>query len=519
MDFDRLIAQLPEKKAAIRTLERGKAVRRPYAALAGDVARVKAQLLAWGVRPRNRVGIYAPNSYDGLVHDLALIEIGAISVPFTDDFAGSVNEELLDRYDIALLLISRNHARLFPQRPAHVAFMDGDNAAVSALERAAADDADLEDQFSLVFSSGSAGGLKGLVISRKGAASTLPPIVEAIGIRDDDRLLMFLPMSNFQQRNMCYAALWRDIDIIITDYTQLFNAMRLLQPTVLIAPPVLYQMVYADFEKQSAVRRALRTGVGRLLSLVPGPDRRLALARRLLRPLHDQFGGRMRVLVTGMAPIRRNVSAFFRNMQLPLCESYGMVESGSLTFRPAHSRKDGSVGRTLPGVELHFAPDGEIIVQRDNPLTLRYFQCAGGENERTFVGEKKVATGDIGRMDVDGDVFLLGRKKELIVTPGGYKVHPEIIEQEVNRSPDVAHSVIFLKQGANFLTCVIDLCPPDDDAARARVKKHIEGLSSTRKAAQFVEVIFAGEAFSRENGLLRPNLKIDRRAIEARYGR
>ena len=69
-----------------------------------------------------RVGIYAPNSYAWLVHDLALIELGAISVPFTDDFAGKVNQELLDKYNIALLLISKNHARLFPQKPAHVAF-------------------------------------------------------------------------------------------------------------------------------------------------------------------------------------------------------------------------------------------------------------------------------------------------------------------------------------------------------------------------------------------------------------
>ncbi len=518
MDFDRLIAELPRKRAAVYMLERGKVVRQSHAGLADDIARVQTRLHGWGVKAGSRVGIYAPNSYQWLVHDLALVAIGAISVPFTDDFAGKVNAELLDRYDIALLLISKNHAGLFAQRPAHVALIDGENGQVRALERPPSGDADLDDQFSLVFSSGSAGGLKGLVISRKGVADTLPPIVEAIGIRDDDRLLLFLPMSNFQQRNMCYAALWRDIDIIITDYTQMFNAMRVLQPTVLIAPPVLYQMAYTDFEKRPPVQRALLKALGRVLSLVPGADARLALARKLLKPVHDQFGGRMRVLVTGMAPIRRNIGAFFKIMQLPLCESYGMVESGSLTFRPAGSRKYGSVGRLLRGVELSFEPDGEIIVHRENPLSLRYFQCAAGENERTFVGDKRVATGDIGRLDGDGDLFLMGRKKELIVTPGGYKVHPEIIEQEINNCLGVAHSVIFLKAGANQLTCVIDLDIPADEEAQARVRKHVEGLSTIRRAAQFVEILFANEPFSRDNGLLRPNLKIDRRAVEARYG-
>lgn len=523
MNFDTLVAELPAKKAAVYTYERGKTVRHPHAAIASDIAHTRAQLESWGVTPGMRVGIYAPSSYAWLVHDLALIAIGAISVPFTDDFAGQIDQALLDRYDIALLLISRNQARLFVERPAHVAFLDGDNGAVRVLARAPKTDtdltdADLADQLSLVFSSGSAGGLKGLVISRKGVVDTVDAIVEATGAAPGDKLLLFLPMSNFQQRNMCYAALWADFDIIITDFTQLFSAMQALAPTMLIGPPVLYQMVHADFEKRPVWQRRLCLLLGKFLSAVPGGALRLALARGLLKPFHDQFGGHMRLLITGMAPIRGDIGAFFRTMQLPLCESYGMVEAGALTFRPAASRKYGSVGHPLRGVNLLLEPDGEIIVQRDSPLTLRYFQCADGENERTFIGGGKIATGDIGMLDKDGDLFLLGRKKELIVTAGGYKVHPELIEREITNSEDIAHAVIYLRKGANHLTCVIDLNPPGGEEAMARVRKHVGALQSTRKAAQFVEIIFADQGFSRDNGMLRPNLKIDRRAVTARYG-
>jgi long-subunit acyl-CoA synthetase (AMP-forming) len=518
MDFDRLIAELPGKKAAVYIYEQGKTACHPHAAVADDIARVVARFESWGVRAGMRVGIYAPNSYAWLVHDLALIRIGAISVPFTDDFADQMGPALLDRYDIALLLISTGQAHLFPERPAHVAFLDGDNGAVRALARPPAADPDLADQLSLVFSSGSAGGLKGLVVSRKGLNATLPPITEAIDAHRSDRLLLFMPMSNFQQRTMYYAALWVGFDIIITDFTQLFNAMRALRPTMLIAPPVLYQMIHAEFERRPRRQRYLWPLLGRLVSAVPGDALRLALARRLLKPFHDQFGGHMRLLITGMAPIRQNIGAFFRAMQLPLCESYGMMEAGSLTFRPPRSRKYNSVGRPLRGVTLFVEPDGEIIVHRQNPLTLRYFQCAAGENERTFIGEDRVATGDVGRLDKDGDLFLLGRKKELIVTAGGYKVHPEMIENEIADSADVAHAVVFLKQGANHLTCVVDLDPPGGEEAMARVRRHIGTLQSTRKAAQFVEVVFASESFSHGNGMLRPNLKIDRRAVVARYG-
>jgi long-subunit acyl-CoA synthetase (AMP-forming) len=513
-----LIAGLPAKKGAVYTFERGKTVKHPHAALADDVVRVRQALESWGVGPGMRVGIYAPNSYHWLVHDLALIAIGAISVPFTDDFAGAINEELLKRYEIALLLISKSSVRLFPQKPPHVAFLDADNDAVRVAERNPPRDGDEADHHSLAFSSGSAGGLKGLVISRKGVEKTLPPIMEAIGATQGDCMMLFLPMSNFQQRNMCYAALWYDFDIVITDYTQLFAAMPALNPTVLIAPPVLYQMIHADFEKLPAWKRSLMMTAGAAAAMIPFPALRLAAARVIFRDFHKQFGNRMRLLVTGMAPIRQDIGLFFERIQLPLCESYGMVEAGSLTYRAPDSRKYGSVGKLLDGVELTFADDGEIIVQRDSPLTLRYFESAPGENERTFVGNGRVATGDIGKLDDEGNLFLLGRKKELIITSGGQKIHPGVIEQELNACADVAHSVVFLKPHAAHLTCIVALNDPADQDAKPRVKKFADGLKSTKKAAQFVEVVFADKPFTAENGMLRPNLKIDRKRIVAQYG-
>jgi long-chain acyl-CoA synthetase len=516
MDFRSLVAALPGKKASIYTFERGKSVRHSHAALHADVVDARTRLRNWGVTGGMRVGIYAPNSYQWLVHDLALIELGAISVPFTDDFAGKVNQGLLDKYNIALLLLSRKDAKLFAPQPTHVAFLDADNDNVRVQERATSGDADEADQHSLVFSSGSAGGLKGLVISRKGIEATLPPIIEALDIRPKDRLMLFLPMSNFQQRNLCYSALWYDFDIIITDYTQLFAAMPALNPTVLIAPPVLYQMIFSEYEKYPGWKKMLWMALGAVLTTLPSPLRQ-GLARTLFQDFYKQFGSSMRMLVTGMAPIRRNIGKFFERMQLPLCESYGMVEAGSITYRPAGSREYGSVGKLLKGVSLSFEPDGEIIVNRQTPMTLRYFQCAEGENERTFLGPTRVATGDMGKLDADGNLFLLGRKKELLITPGGLKVHPETIEQELNNCPDVAHSVICLKPHATHLSCVVDLVAPGGADAQARVKKFVNSLPSAKKAAQFVEVVFTDAPFSLENGMLRPNMKIDRKAIMARY--
>jgi long-subunit acyl-CoA synthetase (AMP-forming) len=517
MEFRSLIASLPGKKSAIYTFERGKSSRHSFSDLHGDVTRASERLRAWGVKAGMRVGIYAPNSYHWLVYDLALVDLKAISVPFTDDFAGKVNQALLDRYNIALLLIAKKDARLFPQKPAHVAFLDAENDGIRVLDLPASNDPDTADQHSLVFSSGSAGGLKGLVISRCGVETTLPPVFEALAPHRGDRMMLFLPMSNFQQRNMCYSALWYDHDLIITDYTQLFAAMAALDPTILIAPPVLYQMLHAEYEKYPSWKKSLWSVLSSLLSLLPSATLRQELARILFWDFYKQFGKRIRLLVTGMAPIRRTMGRFFDRLQLPLSESYGMVEAGSLTYRAPGSKEFGSVGKLLTGVNASFASDGEIIISRDNPLTLRYFQCADGENERTFVGPGRIATGDLGRVDANGNLYLLGRKKELLVTPGGLKVHPEVIEQELNNCPDVSHSVFFLRPGAAHLTCVIDLVAPSNEGARERAAKFANSLPSARKASQFVEVIFADEPFTTANGMLRPNMKIDRKAVGAYY--
>ena len=511
MDFGALLAGLPDRKRSAYVFDKGKVFKHSFSELAKDVARAADNLRRWGIGPGNRVGLYAPNSYSWLVHDLAIIKIGAVSVPFTEDFTGKIDRALLDKYQVSLLLTSKH--RMPGSRQPYMAYIDAENNPdVSAIPRLS--DCDPDD-LTMAFSSGSAGGLKGLQISRSGVEATLPPILEVIGTRNDDRLLLFMPMSNFQQRTMCYAAIWYDFDIIITDYVQLMAAIKALEPTILIAPPMYFQMIYARFGNFPALKRALWTASGKLVSVLPIPALRRALASSLFAEFYQQFGGRMRVLITGMAPIKHEVAKFFDLMQLPLCESYGLVETGSLTYRPADCKKYGSVGKPLRGINLHFSEDGEVIVERENSLTRRYFQSADGENERTFLSNNRVATGDIGRLDSDGYLYLLGRKKELIITPGGYKIHPEIVERELADCPDIAQAAVFLKPGATTLTCVASLNQPGEEA-RSRTRQFVKNMKTT-KLSQIGEVIFADAPFSAENGMLRPNLKLDRRAIAAKF--
>ena len=210
---------------SVQTLHGGQIVEHSYPELARDVGAALDALRQWGVVAGMRVGIYAQNCYEWLVFDLALIELDAVVVPFTRDFAGAVNEALFHKYRLSLVLISKEMAGQVAPRPPFLAFIDDDNPHVRArvVNTGALDDPDV---LSLVFSSGSAGGIKGIVISRKGVQACIGPIMEAVGLKSSDKFLLFLPMSNFQQRLLCYAALWNDASIAIVEHTRLFDGLR-----------------------------------------------------------------------------------------------------------------------------------------------------------------------------------------------------------------------------------------------------------------------------------------------------
>ena len=172
MELGTLVASLPTKRGAVHCLERGREIRISFAQLHADVMRAIENLRRWGVAPGTRVGIYAPNSCHWMVYDLALVELGAVSVPFTADFAGKIDRDLIDKYQLTLLLVAQASTPM-PERAPYIAVMDGENENVAAIPRPViAEDAGL---LTLAFSSGSAGGLKGLAISREGVEATLPP--------------------------------------------------------------------------------------------------------------------------------------------------------------------------------------------------------------------------------------------------------------------------------------------------------------------------------------------------------
>lgn len=520
MDLRRLTTHISEQKHqnVIIAYENGKVVRRSHQTFHEDVMAACSRLTSWGVCPGMRVGIWACNCYQWIVYDAALLHLRALSVAFTEDFAVMSVEQLIEKYSLSLLLVAASDsARKAGKYSDAIAFLDAEVDGIKAIEQGLLElDVDF-DKTGLVFSSGSSGKLKGLTLSRQGIEASVDAFTKVADPRPDDCLLLFLPISNFQQRLMYYSALWYGFDLIVTDPSRLFRALKDLSPTVLIAPPMLYDGFETKFMNLPRWKRTVAKAIGSILRRLPSRTVRQKLAGIIFKEAYDTLGGKMRFMVTGMAPVKRSTLELFALMQLPLFETYGMTEFGGIALNFPGANKLGSVGLPLPGVRVELAPDGEIIAVRAHRIALGYFECAEGEQEGTFLGPGKVATGDIGWVDDEGYLHLTGRKKEMIVTSGGAKIHPEIPESEIDACPDVARSVVFADPAAPSLVAVVLPKDPQDAAAKARIQQFVDDIGDRRPSIMVGKVIFIDVPFSRENGLLRPNLKLDRKKIAQQF--
>lgn len=519
MDLRKLTSQISQRtyQNKILTFEKGQVIKRTHQTVLTDVMTACDKLRNWGVKPGMRVGIWACNCYHWIIYDVALLELRALSVAFTDDFANRSADDLIDKYSLSLLLVPESEkAHKNARQSGAIAFLEGENANISAIPREQPPTDWNFETTGMVFSSGSSGKLKGLVLSRQGIEASVDAFTKVADPRPDDCLLLFLPISNFQQRLMYYSALWYGFDLIVTDPTRLFRALKDLHPTILIAPPMLYEAFETRFFNLAAWKRWAARTLGSIARKLPSESMREKLARRIFKDAFEALGGKMRFMVTGMAPIKRSTLELFRLMQLPLFETYGMTEFGGIALNAPGANRLGSVGRLLPGVRVELAPDNEVLAIRDHRIASTYFEAADGEAEQTFIGPDRVATGDIGKFDKDGYLFLIGRKKEMIIGPGGTKIHPEIPESAIDACPDVARSVVFANENSTALIAIVLPKNPHDESAKVRIQQFVDEINPQLSIA-IDNIIFSDLSFSRENGFLRPNLKLDRKKVAQHF--
>ncbi|KVN56782.1 AMP-binding protein [Burkholderia sp. BCCIQ04A] len=493
MTFDDLVARLRGSSHTLTFVDdKGAETVRTFHDLFEDVLATVERGKAIGLVPGARVGIAAPNGYPWMVWDLACIELGCVSVAFPNDGLPDTCGALIERYRLSALAVDARWLDAAETIGGRIVDIDpaGRGDSHTRIEPVRVEHA--PDTHSLVFSSGTTGRTKGLVMSRGGTAHLLGLYGDAFGVAPGERFLTFLPFANYQQRMTYYFCLYHGIDLVSVPFHGLFPGLKRHRPTFVIAPPVLYETLHT----------LARAAAG------PGSD-----ASTLAERLSALTGGNIRYMVTGMAPIKRAALDFFWDCGIELYEAFGITEAGMVAWnKPGHVRV-GTVGQPAEPGSVSLLEDGEVVVTRNALLSLGYFDAPEEDSRATFIAPNAVATGDIAEFDGDGFLRVVGRKKDAIITSNGEKFHPEPIEALLYRDPRVDVAVVMAGPQAG-LSVVIATRRPDDPEVTDALRELVRAVNGTLPAQrQLVKVIFTDRAFDVESGLRTRNLKLNRRAI------
>jgi len=488
MNFDELTSRYAGTSTAsvisIDTAGRRTAV--SHAELAVLVSQRVDALRAAGVLPGHVIGIRARNSIDWVIWDLAAVEIGAVLQAFPDELqlsTVSTVDSVLAEHGLALLVADGMEAA------GHLSALAPDERVAGHAVAASARRVEIDGLHSMVYSSGTSGKLKGLRISRKGTEYVIGRFMACFPVGRGDSHLIFLPLANYQQRLSVYCCLWTGADIVFAPYQRVFAAIKAERPTFLIGPPVFYDTLLQLFSK---------TGGG--------------------QPLSEFLGGRMHFMITGMAPIRRSTVDAFRAAGVELLEAYGMTESGMIAWNTLPEHRSGSVGKLIDPEMVEFQPDGELIIRRPHPLSLGYFEADADVAQETFRPDGTIATGDIGALDADGFLTLVGRKKDAIPLGSGRKVHPAEIEAVLAAIEGVAEVVVVSTPELNRLGALVLPAVPGDELVRQRIREGVAAANRRLESYQRIaSVVFTKQPLQSDPRFMTKNMKLSRPAATAYF--
>ncbi|MCK7624968.1 AMP-binding protein [Streptomyces sp. RS10V-4] len=508
------LAAHPDRQMRFLALD-GTLVTKKFSAVHADVERTISELRASGIGAGDKVGILGPNSYAWAVADLALLGLECVSVALPAERGEPVDAaHLCAHYDLSALLFSAPPAAGTELPPEAAVVGERPITLTKRAETGKAHPRLPEEVFSIAFSSGTSGTKKGLLMSRKGVENTIVTSGRAWRIREDDNILIVMPFSNFQQRYLLYTAVWYGCDATVVAPERMFQKLREFEPTIILGPPSFFELVHNRVHAADEKEKLPYHLAAALHAL--GPDRLTrGIRSRLGRKWTALYGSRVRLMLTGSAPVPPRTVKLFQQLGAPLFEVYGSTEIGWIAFNLPGRHRIGSAGRPVDGIDVTVAEDGEVVVTTAARQALGYVFEGVESQETVFRPDGRVATGDLGRFDAAGFLRLVGRKKNVIITRSGVKINPEELEADLEQNCPIARAIVLSPGQEGLLTCVVWL----DDAQAAEPVADVEGYlaqANRQRAAshRITDVVFRPAAeLTAESGLLTRNLKVDRNAV------
>jgi long-chain acyl-CoA synthetase len=546
---------------------------------AAQVCLIAESLLRLGLERGDRVVLVSENRPEWALADLAIMAAGCITTPAyitnterdhahvlenSGARAAIVSDRKLARALLPAVIktgIAEHVIGIEPLRSVQGNFrtyawadlLQGDAAAArTAVDERIAGIA-RDDPACIIYTSGTSGAPRGVLLSHGAILRNVSGAAEVLAGDfgwTEERFLSFLPLSHALEHTAgLYLPIGLGADIWYAEgLDKLAANLEECRPTFMIVVPRLFEMLrgrivkqvekqgkLANFLLDRALDLAERQGAGQPRRLADWPIERLLDVT--LRPkIRKRFGGHIKALISGGAPLNPEIGAFFQSLGLVMAQGYGQTESAPIVSvnYPSSGIKLDTVGPPLRGVEVKIADDGEILV-RGELVMLGYWRNEE-ETARTIV-DGWLHTGDIGHLDERGRIKITDRKKDIIVNDKGDNIAPQKLEGMLTLQPEIAQAMVSgdkrpyvvalivpdaewacewaQANGEKFDLAALQALPAYRATIRAAIDRVNADLSVTEKVRQFA---FADEPFGIDNAMMTPSLKIRRGPIKERYG-
>ena len=530
--------------------------------------------LAWNAKKGDRIALISENRWEWAVSDFATLAIGAINVPIYPTLTGEQIAVLMQDAGCRIAVVSTRQQfdklnAVRDQTPLErILIMDSAtppegaiafsellaNADAGGAERDPVFDAlvravEPKDLATLIYTSGTTGEPKGVMLTHANIASNQNLAAVDFNFNSTDACISFLPLSHITARALDYVMYTYGAQVCYcSQFDRLPQAMLEIRPTVFVGVPRVYEKIRQAVEQKSAVSPvkkrilawALKVGE-RHRDLVYSGRQPKTLSWKLAQKLvygkvREAFGGRVRIFVSGGAPLGIDTAKWFASAGIAVWEGYGLTETSPvIALNTPVSQRMGSVGRPISNVELKFAADGELLVR--GPAVFSGYWHKPAANAECFDEEGWFRTGDIAHLDQDRFLYITDRKKELLKTSGGKLVAPQPIENKLKNSRMVAQAAL-VGDKHKFISALIS---PNfaalEEWARGEgieVGSRADLVAESRVIAIYAEIVreansslanfeavkrfrVIAEEWSQETGELTPSMKLKRRVITARY--
>ena len=511
------VAQEPGRVLVSRPLGNGW---QPVTAVEFDqeIRSVAKGLIAHGVARGDRVAIMAKTRYEWTILDFAIIYCGGITVPiYETSSAEQVRWILSDSASVLLVVESPHLAELSesvrPSTCREILTITED--AIPALVLAGKDVPDSgvderinslgpEDLMTLIYTSGTTGNPKGVTFTHGNFISECSNVVlyaRVEFLKPGGSTLLFLPIAHVFGRMIQFGAIHAGLHLAhCGDINRLPQDLATFKPTLVLAVPRIFEKVYNSAEnkaheagKSKIFKKAVDTAVAYSEALDSGT---FSIKSRALHLIFDRLvyskirtglGGKVDAAISGGAPLSPRLGHFFRGAGINILEGYGLTETtaaSSLNVRSA--QKIGSVGRPIPGTRIKIAPDGEVLV-KGAVVMKGYWQNEAATRE-CMTDDGYFKTGDLGTIDDEGYLSIVGRKKEIIVTSGGKNVAPEVLEDRLRSHPLISQCMV-VGDNKPFIAALITLDLDSIKSWSKSNKKAGASLAKLTKDPALIDVI------------------------------